>query len=420
MTSHNKLIFMNIPRLPQLLATMASLLVLLSPARASAQSVNGLRYFTAAPTAPVRRAGLGLLEYEAYSFREVFSNRTLSILADVGYSTGPFMEIQGMATIGGELYGIEKEQGSGTNYLTKADERALFARVATGTAISVPEVEALVWNGQKLIAAGRGPQPNTTTLVELSPTTGLTTALPIPSLDAQLVGMAYDPDAKIVYGVSKPDVRFGGSGILYRVNIDNGTLTVVGKLDRAFRSLTWVDPLGLVGGAERIFMIRTTDATLTPLVSAPEFSFGPDLGITALAMKGSYVLVHAPDSNLVEANKRVNRRTHTVLPSLTVNEGVVGLDWNSRFSGSGFYLEYSPDMRFWNWEQLSDFPNNLESQAAGTHMNYEHHPGAYLNKGFYQLYETEPTASSDPIRMLAVLGLLALASVGSITFRKRA
>jgi hypothetical protein len=321
-----------------------------------------------------------------------------------------------MATIGDELYGVERDPNTGSSYLTKADPGNLFVRIAAGPAIGVPEVEALVWNGHKLVAAGRGPQPNTTTLIELSPTTGQATALAIPPLQAQLVGLAYDSSADVIYGVSIPDSRFGGSAVLYRVDIDDGSLAIIGRLERAFRGLTWVDTLGLVGAAERFFMIGTTDASIVPLVSGPDLFFEPDRGVNALATKGTYLLEPAPIANPAESHtQELGAQAHSLLPSLAVDEEAVNLAWTSKLGESFFVLEYSPDLNFWNWKILPGVP---PSSNAGMNLQYEHLPDPFLRKGFYQLYELEATASTDPVRMLGACGLVGLAALGAMTLRK--
>lgn len=268
-------------------------------------------------------------------------------------SSGPLYLLTGgvyaLDFLGNTLYG--SEYLSGTNYLvTIPHEGASIGQGVrvSGNSIGFANVEGLaVADGVIYATSLDFSPPHVTRLITINPVTGIGTLVGTMAPDIMIVGLAYDPFNRVMYGAGTPYATVPVAN-LYRINRTNAQATLIGPLGAKVEGLSWDVTLGLIGSFAKLYRINPQTGAATQ-IGTNDFTAGLPGTYNGIYGLAGYVPTYAGP---------------LTLRLLSASGGNLVFNWNS-ISNVTYVVESRGNAASGTWSNLS--PNLL---APGSNTLY--------------------------------------------------
>ena len=256
--------------------------------------------------------------------------------------------VYGMAWLEDELYGIELENGTAEDYLVKIPHTNLPLRTrVSGRPIGFPNIEGLTPLGGKLYGTSLSFGDHRTTLIEIDPITGIGKEIGTGSFDVMIVGLAYDPNAKKLYGASIPFAGLDGNN-LFEIDPNTGATTLIGAIGAPIQGLAFDCDLGLIGAFDKLYQIDSLTGTSKALGDT-DFTDGKGTGEGLF--NGLYGLAAIPPT-IDNSQPPVESTSFEITEIRRDSAGTVSLTWNTN-AGSVYHIESSSNLSDWQQQGIS-------------------------------------------------------------------
>ena len=281
-----------------------------------------------------------------------------------------------LARCGEFLYGIEFVNGPGTDCrLVRITTTGFTQAVRVGTVpIGHPAVEGLAAVDGELYGISVSFPNHTSRLIKINKETGVGTAIGEEGpFNVIIMGLAYDPVGKKLYGAGVPWGE-GETAVneanLYQINLSTGEISEIGALGTLLHSLTWHPILGLIGAFHQMFQISTTTGAATAVDPNAEFAHDdtPGNGVYALASEVGEIV--SPTGSL--------RITDVVFLPETLD---LGITFTSE-PGKSYEIQVSNNLDFFS--RLSDAVGAADSNETTVEANTAGQPARY-----YRVVQTD-------------------------------
>ena len=246
-------------------------------------------------------------------------------------------------------------------------------------------------------------------MIQIDATTGKGTSLELSKIALSISGLAWDPARRLLYASS---VSTTGSPSLHIIDLSSERVSLIGTIGQEIHGLAWIEPFGLIGVWDRVYLINENTGAPLPLVTGPEFRVDSGFGVFGLAGKGSLTLPHNPPTAM---------GPNPLFPDTKVSIAgdKVNVSWEAKVN-TFYEIGYSSNLRHWNWDIIDQFSVGEEGRGVcggsfflppgGTGpVEIEHDYNPNVRQGFYRIRATEfeATATNDPARIAfaVVLGL---------------
>ncbi|MCZ6673840.1 MAG: hypothetical protein O7C75_12980 [Verrucomicrobia bacterium] len=277
------------------------------------------------------------------------------------------------------FHGVELENGTSKEFLVTIPHEgdALGSRVSENE-IGFSDIEGLANVEGQLMGISLDFPGHVSRLISINHETGVGTLIGQGSFNVIIRGLAYDPIAKILYGVGIP-WGAGETAVnennLYIISTETGATTLVGDLGTRLESLAWTATLGLVGSFDHLYQINTSTGVATQ-IGTTDYTNG--LGTPEGSINGIWALAGMVNFDDVEV-------TPFSITSIALNNSSQAvLAWESE-SGFTFHVECNPSLDGETWIQVSE---SLSGQP--TSMNYTVADPETLDPRFYRVIKSFP------------------------------
>ena len=289
-----------------------------------------------------------------------------------GYS-GPLYSPAGgvyAADFGGStLYAIELPNGSSDNYLVAIPyEGALIGQGARISAnpVGFNNIEGLAVADGTIYATCLNYGGHHSRLITIDPVTGIGTLVGTTGTDIMIVGLAFDPVHRIMYGAGTPFASLPSK--LYRINSQDAQAAEVGPLGVPIQSLTWDGTLGLIGAFDKLYQVDS-EAGATTQIGSSDFTDGHPGTVNGIYALAAYL---PPDA------------APFLVRSIAALDDSIVLSWDTSPGGT-YQVESRGDLSDGNWTVLSG-----GILATGTATLYTNAGGANAPSEFYRVKVVSP------------------------------